>query len=81
MMPFNYVYDGNPNEKIEAFISILYLVQMKKIRIWQKGFPYGEILIKNLVPRAKRKIESEVLINELFDERSNEILMKDLAVI
>jgi segregation and condensation protein A len=81
VMPFHYIHNGKPNERIGAFVSILYLVQMKKINICQKVFPCGEILITNLVPKDNRKIESEILINELFDESSNEVLIKDLAVI
>ena len=81
MMPFHFIHNGKTNERIGAFVSILYLVQMKKINIWQKGFPFGEILIKNLIPKENRKVESEILINELFDESSNEVLIKDLAVI
>lgn len=81
VMPFHYTYDGNPNERIGAFVSILYLTQMKRIKIWQRSFPFGEILIKNLIPQDKRKVESEILINELFDEDSNKMLIKDLAVI
>lgn len=38
----------NHEEYIRSIISILYLSKFNKIKVWQRNFPYGEIIIKNL---------------------------------
>jgi chromatin segregation and condensation protein Rec8/ScpA/Scc1 (kleisin family) len=42
-----YVSDDQ-DEQIKTFLSILFLAYNKKIRLYQKQFPFGEIYIKNL---------------------------------
>jgi segregation and condensation protein A len=38
----------DPEERIKTFLSVLFLAYDKKIRIYQRKFPYGEIFIKTL---------------------------------
>ena len=38
----------DPEERIKTFLSVLFLAYDKKIRIYQRKFPYGEIFIKNI---------------------------------
>lgn len=38
----------DPEEHIKTFLSVLFLAYDKKIRIFQRGFPYGEIFIKTI---------------------------------
>ncbi len=39
----------NFDERIKAFLSVLFLAYDKKIKIFQRRFPYGEIYIKTIV--------------------------------
>ena len=39
---------NNPEEHIKTFLSVLFLVYDKKIRVYQRKFPYGKIYIKNI---------------------------------
>jgi len=38
----------DPEEHIKTFLSVLFLAYDKKIRIYQRKFPYGEIYIKTI---------------------------------
>jgi segregation and condensation protein A len=40
--------DKDPEQRIRAFLSILFLAYENKIEVHQKKFPYGEIYIKNI---------------------------------
>ncbi len=33
---------------VTVFVAVLFLSKMKKIRLWQKNFPYGEIFVKSM---------------------------------
>jgi hypothetical protein len=37
---------GCDDERLTAFVSILFLAFVKQIRVWQEDFPYGEIFIE-----------------------------------
>jgi segregation and condensation protein A len=39
---------GNMDDIVSILVSVLHLAQRKKITLWQKNFPYGDIYIKNL---------------------------------
>jgi len=39
---------NNPDDRIKAFLSILFLAYERKIMVHQRRFPYGEIYIKTL---------------------------------
>ena len=38
----------NPDDRIKAFLSVLFLAYDKKIKIYQRKFPFGEIVIKTV---------------------------------
>jgi len=38
--------DGCDEDRLTAFVSILFLAFVKQIRVWQEDFPYGEIYIE-----------------------------------
>jgi segregation and condensation protein A len=44
----NICESDDPEEHIKTFLSILFLAYDKKIRLYQRKFPYGEIYIKTL---------------------------------
>jgi segregation and condensation protein A len=48
------IVDGSLDDMIARFISILFLAIDNKIRIHQRRFPYGEIVIKNMTPVEER---------------------------
>ncbi|UCE73781.1 MAG: segregation/condensation protein A [Methanomassiliicoccales archaeon] len=46
--------DGSQDDLIARFVSILFLAMDDRIRITQRRFPYGEIVIKNITPVEDR---------------------------
>ena len=48
------IVNGSTDDLLARFISILYLAIESKIRIHQRRFPYGEIVIKNMTPVEER---------------------------
>jgi len=38
--------DGCDEDRLTAFVSILFLAFVKQVRVWQENFPYGEIYIE-----------------------------------
>lgn len=46
--------DGSQEDLISRFVSILHLSLEDRIRIHQRRFPYGEIVIKNITPVEER---------------------------
>jgi chromatin segregation and condensation protein Rec8/ScpA/Scc1 (kleisin family) len=44
----NICESDDQEERIKTFLSILFLAYDKKIRLYQRKFPYGEIYIKTL---------------------------------
>jgi segregation and condensation protein A len=46
--------DGSQEDLISRFVSILHLSIENRIRIYQRRFPYGEIVIKNITPVEDR---------------------------
>jgi len=49
---------------VTVFISLLFLAKDHKIRLTQEGFPYGDIMITNLVPAGQRVIEVPLVTAE-----------------
>jgi segregation and condensation protein A len=48
------ILDGSRDDMISRFVSILFLAIENKISIYQRRFPYGEIVIKNVTPVEER---------------------------
>ena len=44
----NICQKSDSEERIKIFLSILFLAYEKKIKIFQRSFPYGEIYIKTI---------------------------------
>jgi segregation and condensation protein A len=36
-------------DRVTVFVATLFLANMNKVKIWQRKFPYGEIMVKRLV--------------------------------
>ena len=51
-VPLSSLVAGGIWDEVTVFMSVLYLVQLRKIRLWQKDFPHGEIYVKRLVSEA-----------------------------
>jgi segregation and condensation protein A len=72
--------DGSQDDLISRFVSILHLSIEDRIRIHQRRFPYGEIVIKNITPVEDRlkpptvelvskegeSVEEEPLVDEIM---------------
>jgi segregation and condensation protein A len=43
------LYNHDIWDRVTVFVSALFLANMNKVKIWQRKFPYGEIMIKRLV--------------------------------
>ncbi len=49
-IPLSLITTGDLEDRITTIISTLHLAKERKVSLWQKRFPYGEIYIKNLMP-------------------------------
>jgi len=47
-IPFKNIYLKNREDFVTTFISVLFLVKLKKIELWQERLPEGEIFVKNV---------------------------------
>ncbi len=45
-IPLSNLHNGDRNDFITTVMSILFLASDRRIRIWQRNFPYGEIYVK-----------------------------------
>ena len=52
-VPLSSLIAGGIWDEITVFMSVLFLVQLRKIKLWQKDFPHGEIYVKRLVSEAE----------------------------
>ena len=57
-------------ERLTAFVSILFLAFVKQIRIWQENFPYGEIFVEKL---GESELDTEKLQNITDPQRNKEV--------
>lgn len=53
-MLFNEIIDGSRDDLIARFVSILFLAIDGRIRIHQRHFPFGDIIVKNITPVVER---------------------------
>ena len=76
-IPLSDIYKEDLEDKITTLVSSLFLALDRKINIWQRKFPYGEIMVKNLhfdhaeLPEnfTGRENVDELNLNELaFDD-------------
>lgn len=47
-IPLSALTNGNKMEYVETFISVLFLAEKHKIKVWQRNFPYGDIFLKKV---------------------------------
>jgi segregation and condensation protein A len=47
-IPLKNIYVKNREDFVTVFISVLFLVKLRKVELWQEGLPNGEIFIKNV---------------------------------
>jgi segregation and condensation protein A len=59
-MLLNDIIDGTRDDLIARFVSILFLAIDSKIRLTQRRFPYGEIIIRNITPVEERLLPPTV---------------------
>lgn len=48
-VPLHDLYNHDIWDRVTVFVSTLFLANMNKVKIWQRKFPYGEIMVKRLV--------------------------------
>ena len=61
-VPLSSLVVGGVWDEITVFMSILFLVQLRKIQLWQKNFPHGEIYVKRLVSEGELHPEELVVL-------------------
>jgi segregation and condensation protein A len=44
------LYNGTKEDRVTAFVSILFLARMGKLSVWQEKIPFGEIFLEVKVP-------------------------------
>jgi segregation and condensation protein A len=47
-IPLRSLTAGGIWDEVTVFMSLLFLAQLRKVKLWQKNYPYGEILVKRL---------------------------------
>ncbi|MEA3557760.1 MAG: hypothetical protein U9R75_00740, partial [Candidatus Thermoplasmatota archaeon] len=47
-IPFSDIENGFELDTQSTFISLLYLANWDRIKVWQRSFPRGEIMVKNI---------------------------------
>ncbi|MEE9224396.1 MAG: hypothetical protein V3U51_06590 [Thermoplasmata archaeon] len=48
-VPLHNLYNRDIWDRVTVFVATLFLANMDKVKIWQRKFPYGEIMVKRLV--------------------------------
>jgi len=51
---------GGVWDEVTVFMSVLFLAQLRKIKLWQKSYPYGEIYVKRI--SQEETLSSEELV-------------------
>jgi segregation and condensation protein A len=74
------IIDGSRDDLIARFVAILHLAIDSKIRIRQRRFPYGEILIKNITPVADRLKPPTVELVVSKESAEEDKLVQELVV-
>jgi segregation and condensation protein A len=47
-IPLRSLTAGGVWDEVTVFMSLLFLAQLRKVKLWQKGYPFGEIYVKRL---------------------------------
>ncbi|OGS64336.1 MAG: hypothetical protein A3K59_02665 [Euryarchaeota archaeon RBG_19FT_COMBO_69_17] len=47
-VPLRSLVFGGVWDEVTVFMSLLFLAHMEKVKVWQKGYPHGEIYVKRL---------------------------------
>src|SRR5437763_1296488 len=47
-IPLRQLTVGDIWDEVTVFMSLLFLAHLEKVKLWQKDYPYGEILVKRL---------------------------------
>jgi hypothetical protein len=73
--------DGSRDDLISRFVSILHLTMDNRIKMRQRRFPYGEIVIKNITPVEDRlKAPTVELVSEGAEAAEDKPLIKEVIV-
>jgi len=56
-IPLRNLTVGDAWDEVTVFMSLLFLAQLEKVKLWQKEFPYGEIYVKRLSMEADLPME------------------------
>jgi len=56
---------GDIWDEVTVFMSLLFLAHLEKVKLWQKDYPYGEILVKRLSMEADLPTEELLAIPAL----------------
>lgn len=56
-IPLSDIYTIELDDKITTLVSSLFLAHSRKINIWQRKFPFGQIFVKNLYHELEESLE------------------------
>lgn len=59
-IPLRSLTAGSVWDEVTVFMSVLFLAQLQKIKLWQKNYPYGEIFVKRI--SKEETISAEELV-------------------
>ncbi len=64
-IPLRQLTVGDIWDEVTVFMSLLFLAHLEKVKLWQKDYPYGEILVKRLSMEADLPTEELLAIPAL----------------
>lgn len=82
-IPLSEIEQGFSLDAPSTFISLLFLAKWERIRVWQRSFPYGEIMVKNNVGHDDGELDYGDLDENLRKVREGEAVLmrrKELIV-
>jgi segregation and condensation protein A len=59
------LYSGTKEDRVTAFVSILFLTRMGKLSIWQEKIPFGEIFLEVKVPWDIAQLEDATAVENV----------------
>ncbi len=65
-IPLRKLHNGDVWDRVTVFISVLFLAAMAKVRLWQRNFPRGDIMVKRLAPADD--VDAEAIEEELAED-------------
>ena len=64
-IPLRALTSGGVWDEVTVFMSLLFLAQLRKVKLWQKKVPYGEIFVKRLSTEESLSAEEVLALHTI----------------